>query len=290
MYLVIGASGAQGGAVARTLARRGLRVRGFGRRREPVVPGSEWVSGDLSDMDALRVAFKDVTHASVTLPLTADAADAARWVANVVTAATEARLERLVFNMSNRVPRISTSVEIFESRRLATDALLTSDVPAVVLCPPVYLENLLTPGMVRAGEDGLTVSYPLAAEHRVAWLSHDDLAAITAAALSNDDVVGAVLGIGGADVVTGTELAAAFSAVLDEAVAYQALPVDMFEHGLAAAMGAQPAARVAATYRWLDETIAANLYDGVPAEVEQTFGVRLTPLRDWIAAQSWEAR
>lgn len=287
-YLVIGAGGAQGGAVARELARRGMRVRGFGRRRKTALAGGEWVGGDLADAGAVAEAFTGVTHASVTLPLTADVATSAIWVRNVVAAAAEARLERLVFNTSNRVPAEPTAVEIFESRRHAASAMLDADVPVVVLRPPVYLENLLAPGVIGVSPGGsVTLSYPLAADRRVAWLSHDDLAAITVATFHADDLVDATVDIGGTSVATGPELAAAFSAVRNTDVTYHALPADVFEQGLASAMGPVTASRVASTYRWLDET-GTDLYDGDPEVVAQTFGISLTPLRDWIATHTPE--
>lgn len=124
----------------------------------------------------------------------------------------------------------------------------------------MYLENLLMPGMYEAGTEGATLAYPLADDRRVAWLSHDDLAELTAAA---------------------------FTSVLGTAVTYRALPVDVFEHGLAAAMGPEAAVRVAQTYRWLNTSAGAARYDGSAGGVEETFGVPLTPLGDWIAKQPW---
>ncbi|PSL04727.1 uncharacterized protein YbjT (DUF2867 family) [Haloactinopolyspora alba] len=273
--------------MARALTRRGARVRGFGRRRDPAAAGTERMSGDLADPDALRAAFNGVTHVSVTLPLSADAERADEWVSRVAAAATDARVERLVFNGSNRVPAAPTDVEIFESRRRAAATLLGCGVPTVVLRPPVYLENLLMPGMYEPGTEGATLAYPLAADRRVAWLSHDDLAALTVAAFSDDALVGRAVDVGGADVITGPELAAAFASVLGSAVTYRALPVDVFERGMAAAMGPAAAGRVAQTYRWLNTPEGAGLYDGSAGGVEETFGVPLTPLRDWIAKQPW---
>ncbi|MFC5748199.1 NmrA family NAD(P)-binding protein [Actinomadura rugatobispora] len=278
IYLVIGAGGAQGGAVARRLLRDGHRVRGLGRSvRGP--SGVEWVRGDLADAAAVRAAFEGVTRASVTLPMEFDPAAVARFVDNIVAASAD--LERLVFNTGNRVPAVRTGVAAFESKRAAAEALLACGVPAVVLRPPVYLDNLAAP-WAREALAGGVLPYPLPAAHRVAWLAHDDLGALTAAAFDRPALAGAAVDIGGKEAVTGPELAAAFTSVLGREIRYVPVDPDAFEEGLVPLLGAEAAAGVASTYRWLAAPEAAGLYEGDPAKLEALFGVELTPLRTWI--------
>ncbi|MBB2909392.1 uncharacterized protein YbjT (DUF2867 family) [Streptosporangium becharense] len=289
--LVIGATGAQGGAVARLLAARGHETRGLIRSREAagrLPEGVEPVVGDLGDSAGLKAAFAGVTHASVLLPMVYESETSASYVRNVADAALAAGVERLVFNTGNRVPEAVTGVAAFETRRTAAEALLASGVPTVVLRPPVYLDNLCAPWAAGPIVHDGVLSYPLPAETPVAWLGHADLAAATAAALTRDGLAGAVLDIGGGDVVTGPELAAALGAGLGRRVEYVAQDPAEFEAGLAYAIGASPATEVAAAYRWVAESGPA-LYGGGPAEVEERLGIRLTPLRDWIAAQPWPA-
>ncbi|TDC55109.1 NmrA family transcriptional regulator [Actinomadura sp. KC345] len=255
-YLVIGATGAQGGAVAKRLERDGHGVRGFSRKH-----------GDLADPAAVRDAFEGVSRASVTLPMVFDADLVARYVDNIIAAARHC--ERLVLNTGNRLPAARTSVGAFETRRDAADALLGSGIPTVVLRPPVYLENLHP-------SDGV-LAYPIPSAHRVAWLAHDDLGALTAAALDRDDLVGTSTDIGGKDVVTGPDLASAFDAH------YVPLEPDAFQEFMTPAIGETAAAGVADTYRWLSAPENANFYDGDPDRVEALFGVELTPIRAWAA-------
>ncbi|MEW2356451.1 NmrA family transcriptional regulator [Spirillospora sp. NPDC029432] len=254
-YLVIGAKGAQGGAVARRLERDGHRVRGFGR-----------ADGGLADPEAVRAAFEGVTRASVTLPMEFDPALVERYVDNIIAAAKAC--ERLVFNAGNRIPPAPTDVPAFETRRHAAGALLASGIPTVVLRPPVYLENLAPAGGVLA--------YPIPPGHRVAWLAHADLGALTAAAFDRDELVGTSIDIGGGEVLTGPDLAAAFGA------RYVPLTPDAFEEHMAPLLGPAAASGVAATYRWVAAPENERFYDGDPARVEAAFGVRLTPLRTWL--------
>ncbi|REE99831.1 NmrA family NAD(P)-binding protein [Thermomonospora umbrina] len=283
-HLVIGARGAQGGAVARRLTADGHRVRGLTRRGAGSVPGVEWVSGDLADADSLRAAFKDVTHASVTLPLVYDDALLDRYTRNLIEGASSAAdLRLLVLNITTRLPAVPTSVAPFETRREAAEAVLASGLPTVVLRPPLYLENLcgpwVAPALVRDG----VLGYPVPEDLPIAWLGHDDLAAFTAAALARPDLAGTAIDVGGAEAVTGPVLAAAFTEVLGRPVRFASRPVDAFEAGLAEAFGPEAAAAIAGSYRWMAGPGAAGLY----AAADPVLDVRPTPLRAWIAGRPW---
>lgn len=275
--LVTGASGAQGGAMARRLVAEGHPVRGLTRTGR-VPDGVEPFTGDLADAEAVKAAFTGVTHAAVTLPMVYDPATVSAYVQHVHDAALAAGVRRLVLNTGNRLPAATTDVAAYETRRAAARTLLDSGLSVVVLCPPIYLDNLAAPWVAGPLAAERVLRYPLPADLPVAWLSHDDLATATHAALTRDEADGAVLNVGGPDVVTGHELAEAFGA------RYVAQDVAEFEAGLAAAVGAETAAAVADTYRWT--AADRDLYAGDPGAAD-ILGVQLTPLRTWIAAQPW---
>ncbi|MEV0584318.1 NmrA family NAD(P)-binding protein [Nonomuraea sp. NPDC050310] len=266
--LVIGASGAQGGAVAARLASRGLAVRGFGRSGR-VPSGVEGFAGDLGDERAVRAAFAGVRRVSVTLPLVFEAETVARYTANLVSAAKAAGVERMVLNTANRLPAGPSGVAAFDTRRAAVAELEAAGVPLVVLCPPVYLDNLHAP-WVWAGQGAERVlRYPLPAEQPVAWLSHHDLAVATEAALTRDGLEGARLDLGGPQELTGPELAALAGA------RYEAADPDAFT----AALG--PAGPpVAATYHW--GAAHPGFFRADPAAAER-LGVEPTPAAAWLA-------
>ncbi|NRQ36145.1 NmrA family NAD(P)-binding protein [Nonomuraea sp. NN258] len=281
-FLVTGASGAQGGAIARLLAGLGHRVRGFARTAN-VPDGVRPFPGDLGDAARVKEAFDGVTHAAVLLPMTYDRERVETYVGNVVAAAGAAGVRRLVFNTGNRIPAQVTGVPAFETRRWAAAALLDSGLPAVVLRPPVYLDNLLAPWVSGPLAAEGVLRYPLPAGLPVSWLSHADLAAATAAALTVDGLAGATLDLGGADLVTGPELAAAFG----PGVRYAAQDVAEFAAGLSRLLGPDAAEGVAATYRWLGGLPAGDRFYAADPGVAVRLGVRPTPMRDWIAARTW---
>ncbi len=282
-YTVVGAGGFQGGAVVRRLLAEGHRVRGVSRDGR-TLPGTEPFAADLLDAGRLAAAFEGATGASVTLPMLEDPAQAEAMAATLVRAARSAGLGRVVLNLGNRVPAVPTRVAVFEGRRAATETLLGSGLPAVVLRAPVYLDNLLAPWVAGPLVHQGVLGYPLPADARVSWLSHADLAEATLAALTVDGVIGQALDIGGPEALTGPELAAAVGSALGREVVYVAQDVEEFATGLAHALGPAMAEGVAGTYRW----IAAedpSLYAESPGT--KLLGVEPAPARAWAAAQPW---
>ncbi|MEU8085774.1 NmrA family NAD(P)-binding protein [Micromonospora sp. NPDC049101] len=288
-YLVFGATGGQGGAVVRTLAERGHPVRGFARRgAEPAGSGVSLVAGDLADPAAVREAFAGVTHAAVTLPLVYDTPTVADYARNIADAARQAGVQQLVYNTNTCIPNDTTPYPAYETRRITAEILVDSGVPTVVLCPPVYLENLFNPGVGGALANQNVLAYPLPADRRVAWLSHDDLAAAMVAALDRPDLVGRSVQFGGGDVVTGPELAAIFSTALGRQINYLPLEVDAFQEGLAFALGAEAATGVAGIYRWVGQDAGRDLFDLDPATLPKVLNVTPTPIAEWVAARPWQ--
>ncbi|GIG90430.1 SDR family oxidoreductase [Plantactinospora endophytica] len=285
-YLVLGATGGQGGAVARALADRGRPVRGFARRAvaEPPVP---LVTGDLGDPDAVRRAFDGVTHVAVTLPLVYDPKRVTEFARTIAEAARTAGVRRLVYNTNTSLPAVTTGYAAFETRRAAEEILRDSGVPLVVLRPPVYLENLFNPGVGGALMDQGVLAYPLPEDRPVAWLTHDDLGAAMVAALDRPELAGSTVDVGGPEVVTGPELASIFARTLGREVRYVRLDVELFEQGLGQALGAEAAAGVSGIYRFAGTDAGRNLFDLDPTVLSGTFGAAPTPIARWVEAQPW---
>ncbi|WP_344833228.1 SDR family oxidoreductase [Nonomuraea dietziae] len=182
--LVIGATGAQGGAVARRLVDSGHTVRGLTRSGAGLPPGVTPVTGDLADASAVRAAFDGVTHACVVLPMVFEPSVVETYIRNIAEAAVAVGVRRLVYNTANRMPSVPTSVAAFETRRFATSVLVESGVETVVVRPPVYLDNLCAPWVAGPLAHEGVLRYPLPADLPVSWLSHADLATATIAALT----------------------------------------------------------------------------------------------------------
>ncbi|WP_116198578.1 SDR family oxidoreductase [Amycolatopsis circi] len=289
-YLVIGAGGFQGGAVARALLRRGCDVLGFARRGGPSAfraPGVPLITGDLADPASVRAAFDGITHASVVLPLVYDAELVSAFARNVVEAARAAGVVRLVYNTNTPIPAEPTGLPAYETRRAAEGIFRESGLPVVVLRPPVYLDNLFSPWTGRALVNDGVLLYPLSASRKVAWLSHTDLAEATVAALDAPGIEGTVLRLAGADVVDGPGLAAAFGSALGREITYIALDVGQFQAVLGEVFGERAAAGVAGIYEYA-EVADPWFFAASPAPAERALGIRPGRIQDWVAVQPWE--
>ncbi|MEV0901010.1 NmrA family NAD(P)-binding protein [Actinoplanes sp. NPDC049802] len=286
-HLVFGATGAQGGAIARALAERGHPVRGCTRRAATGRLAVPVTTGDLGDRGDVGRLFDGVTHAVLTLPLVYDPDTVAGYARNVAEAARAAGVQRLVFNTNTSIPDRITPYAAFETRRAAEAILRDSGVPLVVLRPPVYLDNLLNPAVGAGIVDQGVLAYPLPADRRVAWLSHTDLAAAALAALETPGIDGQTVDVGGAEVVTGAELAAIIGRVVNRNVTYLPLEPEIFERGLAQAIGAEAASGVAGLYKWASDPSGRDLYDVDPASASRVLGFHARPIAEWAAAQPW---
>ncbi|MEU2078834.1 NmrA family NAD(P)-binding protein [Streptomyces sp. NPDC013489] len=288
---VVGATGFQGGAVARLLTERHHRVHTLTRRPSadrPPLPGAAFVAGDLGRPDDVRRLFEGTTHAFMTMPLVYEGGRVEAYARNVAAAALEAGTERLVFNSNTRIPLGPTDVAAFETRRLAERVLRDSGVPLVVIRPPVYLDNLFSPWNGPSLVDDGVLAYPLPAAARTAWLSHRGLAEAALAALSREDLEGRTFDIGGERSLTGGELAAAFGRGLGRAVRYEELDPAAFERSLGRLLGPETAAGVAGIYHFMasgaDPLLMAD-DDGVSTEV---LGLEPPPVEEWVARQPWQ--
>ncbi|MEU8523653.1 NmrA family NAD(P)-binding protein [Streptomyces sp. NBC_01216] len=288
---VVGATGFQGGAVARLLTERHHKVRTLTRRPagdRPPLPGASFIAGDLASLADVRRLFDGMTHASVVMPLVYEAERVRLYARNIAHAAREAGILRLVYNANTRIPQGPTSVAAFETRRIAEEVLRDSGVPLVVVRPPVYLDNLFSPWNGPALVDEGVLAYPLPASTPTAWLSHRDLAEAVLAALTGEGLEGRTFDIGGAQALTGAELAAAFGRGLGRSVQYLPLPPEVFERGLAQLLGPAAAAGVAGIYHYMATGVDPLLLtadDGVSADV---LAVRPTPVDEWVMRQPWQ--
>ncbi|GAA4899837.1 SDR family oxidoreductase [Streptomyces coeruleoprunus] len=288
---VVGATGFQGGAVARLLADRNHRVRTLSRRPEgdrPPLPGVACASGDLGSAEDVRALFEGATHAAVVLPLVYDRERVLRYAQHIAAAARSAGVRRIVYNANTRVPRTTTGVAAFETRRIAEDVLRESGVPLVVLRPPVYLDNLFSPWNGPALVNEGVLAYPLPERTRTAWLSHQDLAEAVYAALTVDGVAGRTFDIGGERGLTGQELAAAFARSLGRPVRYVPLDPEVFEQGLARVLGADAAAGVAGLYHHLAAGHDPLLMDDDGGTSARLLSLKPAPVEDWVARRPWQ--
>ena len=272
--LVYGATGAQGGAVVRALLADGMRVRILTRANKgnPFADDArvELAIGDFEDTLSLRRANIGVDCVYLVMPLVYDRERVVRWGRNAIDAAVEAGVGMLVFNTSSVVSNKTTGVTAIDIKVDLEAYLQQAQIPSIVLRTTVYMGNIAAPWSVPALVHQGVLAYPLPADRRVSWISWEEAAAYAVAALKRPDLARhkPVLQTGGPQALTGPELAAAMQRVLGRPVSYVAVPLDQFEAGLNASLGAPVGTEIARFYAWMSDP--AN---GTPLDVD------LTPLR-----------
>jgi NAD(P)H dehydrogenase (quinone) len=287
VVLSYGASGTQGGPVARRLVDDGERVRLLVRDADKVrdfeLRGAEVAVGDLGDLDSLREAHLDVDRVFLHLPLQYDFALHKTYGANAIAAAREAGVELLVINTTAHV-HAGTDVEVYNVRQQVLDELRDSGVPSVVLRPTFYMDVWIGPWILPGVQTSGVLAFPLPNDYPFSWVAADEVGAYAAAALARPDLVGNAFDIAGPQVMTGDQIAAALSEALGKSVSWVGISAAEYEQALSPLVGPDVASAVADQIRYL--------VDGGHGTVamEQTraeFGVEPTPLDVWAKSQQW---
>ena len=287
VVLSYGASGTQGGPVARRLVDSGERVRLLVRDPEKVRhlerQGAELAVGDLGDLDSLRRAHRDVDRVFLHLPLQYDFDLHKTYGTNAITAAREAGVELLVINTTAHVYQ-GTDVEVYNVRQEVLDELRDSGVPSVILRPTFYMDVWIGPWILPGIQTSGVLAFPLPNDYPFSWVAADEVGAYAAAALARPDLAGRTFDVAGPQGMTGDEIAASLSATLGKPVSWVGISAADYEQALAPLVGPDVASAVADQIRY----IVGGGHGTVAMEQTRTeFGVEPTPLDLWAKSQHW---
>lgn len=244
-------------AKADDLAARGIRV----------------VELDYSRPETLAPTLEGVTR---VLLISGTDADRVAGHRNVIAAAQQAGIERLVYTSAPRVDEIDYALG---ADHLATErAIAEAGVDATILRNNWYTENYFD-AVSRAVETGVIVA--AVGEARVASASRRDYAEAAAVALTTDEFRGQTLELGGDVAWTYHELAAAAGEVLGRDVAYQEVSIADLTAGLQqAGLDAGTAAFVAG----IDDAIARGALSQTDGTLSRVIGRPTTPLLEGLRA------
>jgi len=217
LILVVGATGALGGAIVRTLLAEGLPVRAFGRNRDKLLAlaslGVDVVAGDLLDPDAVTRACagasqlvttaNNIMGSGASSPLRVDL-PAHR---NLLKAAEREGLERLIYVSARGTGGAASPVDFFRVKHEIEEMVTRTRVPYVILRPTAFLETwaaLLIGDSIRRKRvallfgDGRQVSN---------FIAIDDVASFVARILQRPDITNEIIDIGGPSNLTFDEVA-----------------------------------------------------------------------------------
>jgi uncharacterized protein YbjT (DUF2867 family) len=288
---VFGATGAQGGPVVELLIEKGVRVRAVSReaaRAAKIFGGAvEAAAADLADVESLKRVFDGVDAAFFHLPIPAEVADAPVQLGNVLRAARETGLPRLVFTTSGPTDERLAANPLVAGNLAAAAAVLAAGVPAVVLKPTMYLQNLQQPQNLSAMLGAGALSYPpLEAARRVSWTALEDQAAFAVAAMTEEKAAGRAFRIASPEPVDGRELTALLSAAAGREIHFAPFTPRAFGDEIARFYGADAGRGIASLY----EAMRSLPPDGAVVDLSEALEilpVALTPVSEWIGRREW---
>lgn len=289
--LVYGAAGAQGGAVVRALlgAKRPILGLAVDEREAGALraAGAEAVVADFEDPDSLKRANERAGRVFLVLPLGLGSETTRRYGRNAIDAARSAGVELMVFNTSTRIPEERTGMDAYEDKREIEAYLTESGVPFISLRPTFYMGNFLgpwtKPGIVKGG----VVAYPIPTGLRASWISWEDAAAYSVAALERPHLAGRAFDIGGPEALDGDAVAQRFTDALGRPIRYHPVPAGEFEKGLSAALGPEAGRSVAGLYRWMEGREDTDAFAVDTGALKEHLPVAPKPLSSWIREQDW---
>jgi len=254
--LVCGATGSQGGAVARSLLQRGFRVGAL--TRDPQKPearalaeqGAEVVQGDMDDRPSVDRALEGAHGVfSVQNFWEAGYDREVRQGKTVADAASAAGVGHFVYSSVGSAHR-RTGIAHFDSKWEVEEHVRGLGLPHTVLRPVFFMQNW---EMMREPILGGTLPQPLDPGKPFQQVAVEDVGAFAAMAFEHpDEWIGREVEIAG-DERTMPEIAEAFGRVAGREVGYYQVPWDQFEE--------QMGEEYAVMYRWFNEV-------GYEADVE----------------------
>lgn len=233
---VVGATGQQGGAVARVLMAQGVPVRALVRDPEAEQAGqladrgAELAVVDLDDRASVAAAFTGVSAVfAMASPTPDDGATGELAHGRVIAdAAVTTGVENLVYSSVDGVDR-NTGIPHFESKLEIERYLLELGVPTTFVRPVFFMDNFAR-FMPPSEEDGtVIVRMPMPGDVPLQMIAAADVAQVSAVALLEPDrIAGGAVEIAG-DELTGEQIAAAYGDQRGLEGRYEALPTSVLD-------------------------------------------------------------
>ncbi len=279
---VVGATGRQGGAVARHLLADGWSVRALTRRPESpagrslAALGADVVRVDLDDRRSVAAAFADAYGVfNVQNPMISGIDAEVRHGKNVADAAKEAQVNHLVYGSAG-IGVAGTGVGSWESKLVVQAHMEDLGLPLTVLRPMAFMELMTDKAFFPAVAMWHLMPKLMGPQRPVPWICVDDMGAIAARAFSDPDgVIGKDIKIA-AEVRSIEECRAVWSSVKGRSPRHFPMPVWMFERFAGTDLTTM--------WRWLRE----GHFDIDPSQTRQILPT-VSTVRQWLERRSTES-
>lgn len=278
--LVTGATGHQGGGLARLLLRRGHRVRALTRKpQSPAAEelqklGAEVVIGDLGERSSIERAARGVDAAFLVATPYEKGPDAeTRFGMTGLDAIRSAGVPYVVYSSVGDADR-KTGIPHFESKARIEEHLKDLGLQYSVVAPVFFSENLFAPWLAAGLAQGVFATGILPTR-KIQVISLPELAEFTTLAVEGPKAFhGKRINVASDEPML-SEMTADLSTVLNRKLLYQAIPLDQVR---------TQSEDLAKMYDWFNR-------EGYTADIRALRRdypqVHWRSFREWAAAQNW---
>jgi uncharacterized protein YbjT (DUF2867 family) len=225
--LVTGATGQQGGSLARLLLQKKHKVYALTRNTQSAAAqdlrnkGANVVKGDLDDSDSLKHTVKDVQSVFLMgTPFEDGTEGEIRRGKLMADIAKENDIEHLVYSSVANADK-NTGIPHFESKYKVEQHIKNLGIPHTIIGPTFFMENLLGPGL----EQG-QLALPLSPSTTLQQSALENIAEFSALVLERrKPFLGKRIDIA-SDEVTGAQAAEILSNVLGNKIRYVPVPLE----------------------------------------------------------------
>jgi uncharacterized protein YbjT (DUF2867 family) len=276
IVLVTGATGKQGGATIRHLAKRGgFKLRAMTRNpssdaaKALVDLGVELVKGDLDDKTSLENALSGAWGVfGVQNTWEAGVAKEEEQGKRLVTVARERGVQHFVYTSVGSAHK-KTGIPHFDNKFRVEETLRAAGFPSYAILRPVFFMENLTSAWFLQGDKIMTAMKP---ETKLQMIASDDIGKFGAAAFAESTKWNrAEVDLAG-DAVTMPEAAQIVSGIVGKTVTFQPIPIEAVR---------QNSEDFALMLEWFDKVG----YSADIASLESKWGVRPLNLEQWAATQ-----
>ncbi|WP_224243041.1 NmrA/HSCARG family protein [Hyalangium gracile] len=279
--LVTGATGQQGGAVARALLKKGHKVRALTRKPDSQGAlelkklGAELAIGNFDDRDSLVKAMTGTDAVFImSTPFEAGMDTETRQGISAVDAAKAAGVKHVVYTSVGGANQ-KTGIPHFDSKFRVEEYLVKSGLPHTIIAPVFFRENLVSP-MFGGGLKQGVVAMALPAKRPLQQIGVDEIGAFGALVIERREAfLGKRIDLASNE-LTGEQVAQAFSSASGKPLKYVEVPLAQMR-----AMSED----MALMFEWFDK-VGYNA--DIPALRRDYPEVGWRSFEEWAKAQDWK--
>ena len=280
--LVTGATGQQGGALARLLLQKKHEVYALIRDTKSESPkaqnlrnlGAKLVEGDLDNPDSLEQATNGIDSVFLMGTFVGGGTEGeTRRGKIMVDIAKEKKIEHIVYSSVVNADK-NTGIPHFDSKYKVEQHIKNSGIPYTIIGPTFFMENLLSYSL--AGLQQGQLALPLSPSRILQQSAVENIVEFFALALERrNSFIGKRIDIA-SDEITGEQAAKVLSNELGHKIRYEQVPLEQIR---------QASEDLALMYEWFERigtgVDVASLHKQYPEINWLTF-------KDWVNSQNWE--